>query len=61
MNILHTAITKDYLGFCEQYGYMYSAQTSLGMYRIIGIKGNTVVELISYEAPPTQPQQGGQA
>lgn len=61
MNILHTAITKDYLGFCEQHGYIYSAQTSLGYYRIIGVKGNTVTELIAYEAAPIHPEQGGQA
>jgi hypothetical protein len=43
-----TAISKEYLGFCPQKGYIYSVQTSLGNYHVVAILNNEVTQLISY-------------
>lgn len=48
MNIIHTSISHEYLGFCEQKGYIYTVQTSIGTHNVIAIKNNVVTVLITY-------------
>lgn len=46
--LLLNAITKDYLGFDEELGYIYSFQTSFNVYHVVAIKGNNVTPLITH-------------
>lgn len=39
----------DYLGFCEQKGFMYSEYMGDGQYRILALNNGTVTTMIRFE------------
>ncbi len=49
--LIANAVSHEYLGFCEEKGYIYSVQTSLGTHRIIAVKNQGVDTLLIYSAP----------
>lgn len=39
---------KQYLGYCDEKGYVYSVQVEECLYRIVSIKNNELTVLIEY-------------
>lgn len=39
---------KEYLGFCEQKGFIYSATLDAGKYAVVALRNGQVTVLISY-------------
>lgn len=49
-HIIKSAVSHEYLGFCEDKGYVYSIQTSIDTHSIVAVKNNVVTKLITYNA-----------
>lgn len=45
---LKTIENKVYLGFCEEKGYVYSAEIRHNEYKIVAVRNNEVTVLIEY-------------
>ncbi|WP_181592666.1 hypothetical protein [Paenibacillus sp. YN15] len=41
--------TKQYLGYCEQKGYVYSVQVDTEKYAIVALRDSVVTTLIMYQ------------
>lgn len=39
---------KEYLGFCEQKGYIYSVKLDAGKYAVVALKNSEITVLICY-------------
>ncbi|MBE0340171.1 hypothetical protein E4V51_01910 [Paenibacillus sp. 28ISP30-2] len=40
--------SKEYLGFCEQKGFIYSLQLDVGRYCVIALQNGCITTLITY-------------
>jgi predicted transcriptional regulator of viral defense system len=44
---------KEYLGYCEQKGYIYSVQTGVNQYSVIALQNGRITVLITFTVQST--------
>ncbi|WP_373232797.1 hypothetical protein [Cohnella sp.] len=44
--------SKEYLGFCEQKGFIYSVQLDVGRYAVVALNNGQVTTLIQFAVQP---------
>ncbi|WP_310551795.1 hypothetical protein [Paenibacillus glufosinatiresistens] len=49
--------SKEYLGFCEQKGFIYSVQLAKGRYAVVALQNGRATVLIQFTAQPQGTQK----
>lgn len=47
--------TKQYLGYCDQKGFIYSVQVDIGKYAVVALRGGEVTTLLTHRVMTKEP------